>query len=172
MTAPVPILAAVAILVVTLGLASQVRAQDTSGDEPTTAPGAPSASGSGLDLNDLLRPRGAFEATKTAPSEGLYGTRDETEWRAAFGAARDEVAALEKSVEELQSEMREASQGDYTFSPIGTGDATKPEVQALRFQLKRDRQSLETAHSRLRELEVEASLSGVPDSWQEPAPAP
>jgi hypothetical protein len=39
-------------------------------------------------------------------------------------------------------------------------------VLKLRAALKRDRQSLEAARQRLREIEVEASLAGVPDAWR------
>ncbi len=45
-----------------------------------------------------------------------------------------------------------------------------PEVQKLRAQLRRDRKSLETARRRLRDLQVEASLAGVPDGWHTPDP--
>ncbi len=130
-------------------------------------PALPAGDGSGLDLGDLLRPRGGFES-KPAKREGQRGGRDEREWRDAFGRTRAEVTALEEKVAESQQKIRRVTgNGSYKFSPVGVGESVDPEVHRLRAQLKRDRQSLDTARSRLRDLEVEASLAGVPDSWRE-----
>ena len=57
-------------------------------------------------------------------------------------------------------------------SPTGGGMPSDPEVLRLRAQLRRDRQSLEAARQRLRDLDVEASLAGVPDDWMQPPTAP
>jgi len=140
--------------------------------EPATDDAAaPAGGGSGLDLGDLLRPRGGFES-KPAKKEGLRGGRDEQEWRDAFGEARDEVAVLEQKVAEAQEKIRKVTgEGGFNFSPVGAGEAVDPEVHSLRAELKRDRQSLDSARSRLRDLEVEASLAGVPDAWREPGDA-
>ncbi len=73
----------------------------------------------------------------------------------------------------LQVKLREVSGGaEWSYSPAGAGDATDPEVLKLLASLRRDRGSLETAHMRLRELEVEASLAEVPDHWIDPERAP
>lgn len=135
--------------------------------EPSEAPQrSPS-----LGLDDLLRPRGGFLPVPATGTPEVRGGRDEVEWREAFGRARHEVAELEGRVAILQQKIREASSGAWSYAPIGSGEAaTDPEVLKLRAELKRDRQSLETAHARLRELEVEGSLSGVPDRWMEPEP--
>jgi hypothetical protein len=143
--------------------AGQAAAQERA-EEPAEEPGA------GLDLGDLLRPRGRFESTPTPPADER-GRRDEEEWRRLFAEARAEVAGLEEKVALRQEKIRQVT-GDagYNFSPIGAGESTDPEVQRLRSELKRDRRSLDTARARLRDLDVEASLAGVPDAWREPAP--
>jgi hypothetical protein len=41
-------------------------------------------------------------------------------------------------------------------------------VLKARAQIQRDRQSLDAAERRLRDLKVEASLAGVPPDWQAP----
>jgi hypothetical protein len=41
-------------------------------------------------------------------------------------------------------------------------------VLKVRAQLRRDRQSLEASRQRLRDLDVEASLAGVPEDWRKP----
>ena len=125
-----------------------------------------------LDLGDLLRPRPDFEPSAPGPASELLGGKDEVAWREVFGQARTEVSALEGRVAKTQAELRTLSgdAGEYSFSPLQGGEHTDPEVQQLRSELKRDRQSLETARGRLRDLEVEASLAGVPDAWRDGTP--
>jgi hypothetical protein len=115
-----------------------------------------------LDLDRLLRPPGVTLEPSTGPS---YGGRDRGEWQDEFVRARSEVDDLEGKVETLQNRLRQATAGDWNYSPAG-GEATDPEVLKLRAQLRRDRQSLEASRQRLRDLQVEASLAGVPDEWR------
>jgi hypothetical protein len=117
-----------------------------------------------LDLDRLLR----VPSVAPTPRQELGG-RTRRGWEAAFAEAREEVDELELRIAETQNAMRESSSGNMTFSPTGGGPSTDPEVMRLRNSLKRDRRSLETAHARLRDLAVEASLAGVPDSWQMPS---
>ena len=142
-------------------------AQEGAAEEPASGGSPPE-----LGLGDLLRPRQGFEPSAPRTSSQLKGGKDELSWREAFDQARSEVTALEGRVASKQAELRSLSgdAGEYSFSPIQGGEHTDPEVQRLRSQLKRDRQSLETARSRLRDLEVEASLAGVPDAWRDGEP--
>jgi hypothetical protein len=126
---------------------------------PAPKPSAP------LDLDRLLRPPGVAPATPTA--ESTLGGRDRAEWREAFEKANAEVADLESKVEVSQQRLRANTAGDWNYSPAG-GEASDPEVLKLRAQLRRDRQSLEAARQRLRDLRVEASLAGVPEAWLKP----
>ncbi|MGH2900204.1 MAG: hypothetical protein ACRDMZ_16135, partial [Solirubrobacteraceae bacterium] len=80
---------------------------------------------------------------------------------------RAEVADLEGKVEAIQNRLRQVTSGDWNYTPSG-GEATDPEVLKLRAQLRRDRQSLEASRQRLRDLQVEASLAGVPEEWRGP----
>ena len=126
---------------------------------PKTKPSAP------LDLDRLLRPPGVAPTTPTA--EPALGGRDRAEWRDEFANANAEVADLESKVEVNQQRLRANTAGDWNYSPAG-GEASDPEVLKLRAQLRRDRQSLEAARQRLRDLRVEASLAGVPEVWLKP----
>ncbi len=119
-----------------------------------------------LDLDSLLRPRGAFESSHKPPKQELRAGRDRQEWHQVFSEAQIEVSELRGRVAELQREIRGASGGEWSYTPVGGGIPSDPQVLKLRAQLKRDRQSLEAAQVRLRELEVEASLASVPDSWR------
>ena len=120
-----------------------------------------------LDLDSLLRPRGDFEESRKPGKPELRGGRDREEWHKAFSEAQLEVSELQGRVAELQQQVRDASGGEWNFTPIGGGIPSDPEVLKLRAQLKRDRQSLEAAQDRQRDLEVEASLASVPDSWRD-----
>ena len=129
------------------------------------APGADDASEvairPSLDLDRLLKPR-------AAPSlRTRYGGKDREAWSRDFSKARSEVAELEDKVEAAQQEYRQVSDAEWGYSPIGGGTPTDPEVLRVRAEIKRDRQSLEAARQRLRELGVEASLAGVPREWSE-----
>jgi hypothetical protein len=144
---------------------SATGAEDAETPGPDAAPSAPApAPGVDLDLDRLLR----VPSVAPPAQQQLWG-RTERGWQTAFAEARQEVEELETRIEETQTAMREASSGNMTFSPTGGGPSTDPEVMRLRNSLKRDRRSLETARQRLRDLEVEASLAGVPDAWQRPA---
>jgi hypothetical protein len=114
-----------------------------------------------LDLDRLLKPR-------AAPSmRTRYGGKDREAWSRDFSNARSEVAELEDKVEAAQQKYRQVSDAEWGYSPIGGGTPTDPEVLRVRAEIKRDRQSLEAARQRLRELGVEASLAGVPKEWSE-----
>ena len=98
-----------------------------------------------------------------------YGGRSRGAWEGEFEHARNEVAELELNVAEAQVRYREASDGEWSYSPTGgQGTQTDPEVLKIRAEIKRDRQSLEAAKKRLRELKIEASLAGVPEEWTLP----
>jgi hypothetical protein len=118
-----------------------------------------------LGLDSLLTPRSLVpQDTK------LRGGKDRATWRREFERARSEVAELERQVAKHQHEIRDRSTGDWGYTPTGGGAPSDPEVLRLRAELRRDRQSLEAAENRLRELEVEASLAEVPDAWLVPDP--
>ncbi len=134
--------------------ARPVEAQDETASETASPPK--------LDLDRLLKPRIAPQA------QGVYGRKDRETWVEDFSEARLEVAELELKVAEAQVKYRAASSAEWAYSPVGGGAPTDPEVLRIRAEIKRDRQSLEAARRRLRELGVEASLAGVPEEWTLP----
>lgn len=135
---------------------------------PTVLPGTvPTTPKLGLDR--LLRPRTRLPSFPKVDTTGPGGKSREV-WERDFAERRREVAELEANVEGTKANLRENSSTDWGYSPAGASLPTDPEVMKLRAQLKRDRKSLEAARRRLRDLQVEASLAGVPDPWQSPAP--
>ena len=128
------------------------------------APVYPAAGTPAIGLDRLLKvPRGVG----SPPTR--RGKRDERAWKLEFTTARTELADLERRVAETQEKLGEYSGASMGYSPTPGGIGSNPEVLRLRASLRRDRQSLETAGRRLRDLEVEASLAGVPPEWSEPA---
>jgi hypothetical protein len=140
-----------------------VAGQEQRGSAAQEPPGAEQQPSLGLE--SLLTPRSV--ATQDT---GLRGGKDRATWRLEFERARNEVAELEQQVASHQQAIRDRSTGDWGYTPTGGGAPSDPEVLRLRAEIKRDRQSLEAAQNRLRELEVEASLAEVPDAWLEPDP--
>jgi hypothetical protein len=121
----------------------------------TPVPGPP------LDLERLLRvPPGAVATPERR------GGRDRATWESEFAKSRREVVELEERITDVQQKLRETVPDDWTFTPSGGGIPSDPEVLKLRATLRRDRQSLKAAQQRMRDLEVEASLAGVPESWK------
>lgn len=129
------------------------------GDPPASAPRP------ALGLDSLLRPRAVLPAVSER-----FGGKDEETWREGFSRARAEVRELEEQISRTQQKFRTLSTGEWEYTPAGGGTPTDPEVLKLRAQMKRDRQSLDAAERRLREMEVEASLSSVPDDWRGDTP--
>jgi len=153
------------VLAIPVSSWSQTAIPPSDGPDPEEVGPAPQHNPSKpLDLDRLLRPPGVTAPPSTEPS---YGGRDRGAWQDEFVRARAEVTDLSGKVETLQSRLRQATAGDWNYSPSG-GEITDPEVLKLRAQLRRDRQSLEASRQRLRDLQVEASLAGVPDEWRGP----
>ena len=148
------LLSPLVVLVACSALGGFARAQDAEAPAPAPPPQT-------IDLDRLLKPRGP------APSatEETLGGRDRAGWEEQFKKARAEVVDLEGKVDFTQGRLREAAAGDWNYTPSG-GEAADPEILKLRAQLRRDRQSLEAARQRLRDLQVEASLAGVPQEWR------
>jgi hypothetical protein len=143
--------------------ASAPPAAEESGSAPAEqeqpATGKPS-----LGLDRLLQPR--FELPDQ-PAKSP--TRDCNAWAARFDESRGEIKELELQIQATREKVAAKSGGAYQYSPLGGGETTSdPEVTKLRAQLKRDRESLEAAEKRLRELFVEADLAGIPRSCTEP----
>lgn len=157
------LLSLVGLLAAGSALGFPVAAQEA--EAPAAAPPQtppPATPPQKLDLDRLLRPR----VPAPAATEQTFGGKDRAAWAEQFKKTRAEVADLEQKVDFTQGKLREAAGSDWNYSPAG-GEAVDPEILKLRAQLRRDRQSLETARQRLRDLQVEASLAGVPEEWRE-----
>ena len=145
-------------------------AGDEVGKPAAEPPVSPRASGEApsLDLERLLRVPSGMPVQRA----DLRSGKGREAWARSFGEARDEVEQLEARIERNKQSLRDNASEDWGFTPSGGAAPSDPEVLRLRAELRRDRQSLETARQRLRDLEVEASLAGVPDAWRVPPATP
>ena len=144
-------------------LAAEGRAEEA-GSTPKGPEAAPSEPVKPkLSLDRLLR-----VPPPSVESSALRGGKDRERWQQEFATVRAEIAELEEEIRKTQDELRASSGGDWLFSPTGGGPTQDPEVLKLSSSLRRDRSSIQAARQRLRELDVEASLAEVPDSWRHP----
>ncbi len=154
-------------LALLLPISGAADPESTMGDAGEVVQTAPRLSAPSLNLERLLRPPRVAGLPPETP-----GGKDREAWSTEFSGLRSEIADLEQGIALAQDGIREAAPDDWSFSPTGGGMPSDPEVLRLRAQLRRDRQSLEAARQRLRDLDVEASLAGVPDGWTQPLAAP
>lgn len=136
------------------------------GAESTGSPGGgASPASSGPDLDRLLK------LPDTDYGFEKKGGATRSEWRARFLEARTSLEAAKAALAKAEQDLAAAggeSQA-WTFTPPGLpgGASTEPsDGSQLRQEVKKDRGEVERAQARLRELDVQANLAGVPEDWR------
>ena len=107
------------------------------------------------------------------------GRTTKAEWRARFEEARAELAAAGAALAETQAKLEEVASetsawkiGAPGLGPINTGAIQDgPLDYSLSNEMRRNREEVERGERRLTELEIEATLAGVPAEWYMPEPA-
>jgi hypothetical protein len=127
-------------------------------------------------LDKLLK----LPSTTPVVVEARKGGHTRPEWRARFDTAQGNLAdhekALRRAREELEELVGEKSSWQMTAPGLPAGSAENTPVSfQLREEIRREEAEVDRAERRLRDLEVEASLAGVPADWlvaieQSPAP--
>jgi len=142
-----------------------------SGLQPARAanPGSSDPGGPGLD--QLLKLPGSVEF-----SAEKKGGATRNEWRQRFHEARTSVKAAEVALKKAQDELAEVagSKDDWQFNPPGLPAEASTDSGSsvqLRQEVKRQRGEVDRSKARLRELDVEANLAGVPEDWRDPSTA-
>jgi hypothetical protein len=97
-----------------------------------------------------------------------------SEWRQRFFEARQSVADAETALEQAQATLAETvgAKSEWQFAPPGLPSEVSEDSSSAfqqRQEVKRRRGEVDRAKARLRELEVEANLAGVPPEWREPS---
>lgn len=129
-----------------------------------------------VGLDQLLK----LPSTTPMVEEARKGGRTRADWRLRFDTAQaalaDHEQALRKAREELEELVGEQSSWQMTAPGLPAGSAENTPVSfQLREEIRREEDEVARAERRLRDLEVEASLAGVPGDWLvviEPSPAP
>ena len=110
-----------------------------------------------------------------AQTEAIQGDLDALHQRAE--QVRESHRAALKERDETRDELQEVASGEssWKMSAPGLGNASVSSDAPLDYKLsqtlKRQRAELERAHRRLQDLEVEANLAGVPETWRRPPAA-
>ncbi|MDH3212015.1 MAG: hypothetical protein OEM05_05980 [Myxococcales bacterium] len=110
-----------------------------------------------------------------------HGGATRSEWQVRFAEARQDLdharAALEAAREELESLAGE--QGNWQMAapgmPVTEGSENSPVSYRLLQEIRRQREEITRFERRLRDLQIEANLAGVPEEWlvaTDDAPAP
>ena len=132
------------------------------GEEPTTA-GVPG--GDPAQLDRLLK----------LPESQSYGVDrrgglSRGEWRNRFVEVRTALDTERKGLEEAQLRLDEVavSASNWKMAPIPGMEASPdaPLDYQLRVQIRRHRSEIDRLEKKLRELEIEANLAGVPEDWR------
>lgn len=93
------------------------------------------------------------------------------EWRSRFDEARASVAGAREGLAEAQERLATVAgrNDNWTMAPPGVpveAAEAGPDTYRLRDEVRRWRAEIERSEARLRELEIEASLAGVPVEWR------
>ena len=149
------------LLVVLLVAPASARAQDPVPSQPP--------SGSKVGLERLLR---LPDQLDYETDERAGATR--SEWRARFEEARGSLSSAEAALEAAQDELAEqvGKKDAWSVAPPGLpAESTDGGTDSfrLREEVRRQRAEVARAKHRLRELEIQANLAGVPDAWRGPS---
>jgi hypothetical protein len=146
-------------LVLGLLLGSPAGAQ-----EPPAAPEG-AATTPGLDSLLKLPDSGSYEVD-------MRGRPTPGEWRELFSGIREDLAKERAKLAEARAELDEtASKKDaWKMAPPIPGveiqDSDSPLDYQLRQRIRRHRAEIDRLERNERELEIEASLAGVPEDWR------
>jgi len=123
----------------------------------------PAKSSSGVGLDKLLK----------LPEPGSYGVESyagngREEWEARFAVADADTAKAKEKLSESQAKLDELSEtsGGWQMAPPGmqAGENGTLSYQLMQ-EIRQNKEEVTQAERTRRELVVEASLAGVPDSW-------
>jgi hypothetical protein len=156
-----------AVLAAALALAAAARAAAEPAAEAAPAASAPPAASAGnaVALDQLL----TLPTTRTYSVERKGGlTRGE--WRTRYGEVNADLAKERAALEAAEAKLDTAAGGQWKVNPIPGADASggpeSPLDFQLRSELRKHREEIERLERKLRQLDIEANLAGVPEDWK------
>jgi hypothetical protein len=157
----------VVVLGLTLASASALRAEEPpaaeSAEAQAPAPGD-AAPATGVALEQLL----------TLPSDRTYaverkGGLTRGEWRTRYDEVRGDLQKERSALEETQGKLEDAGGGQWSVNPIpgAESDTSRSPIDfQLRTQLRKHREEIDRLERKLRQLDIQANLAGVPEEWR------
>jgi hypothetical protein len=149
-----------------LACAGPALAEDppTASEEGVSAPAPGGPAQSGVALDQLL----------TLPSDRKYsverkGGLTRGEWRTRYTEVHGDLQKERAALEATQAKLEDASGGQWSVNPIPGSDtdtSRNPIDFQLRTELRRHREEIDRLEHKLRQLDIEANLAGVPDEWR------
>jgi hypothetical protein len=147
-----------------------VAAEEGPAPEPQPAQPAPSS--------QPAPPPVAYDALfrlphDSAPQPAQGAALDRKRWEERFTALRGELDGARTSLAKAQADLEGLAHKTDSWQMAAPGAQPTSENSPVSYKLRQDirhyREEVGRAERRLRELEVEASLAGVPAEWQKPA---
>jgi hypothetical protein len=148
-----------------LALAAPGAGEEPAAQQPAKEPApAPAPDSPPVHLDQLL----------TLPSDRHYsverkGGLTRGEWRARYGEVRADLQKERAAYEQTQAKLEDEAGGQWAVNPIpgAEQDTSKNPVDfQLRTQLRRQRDEIDRLERKIRQLDIEANLAGVPDDWR------
>jgi len=141
-----------------------VRAQAESDPLPSATVPSTEPSPPGVALDQLL----------TLPEDRTYavdrkGGLTRGEWRTRYGEVRADLEKERGALRATQDKLDDAGGAQWSVNPIpgAESDPSKSPVDfQLRTELRRHREEIERLERKLRQLDIEANLAGVPEEWR------
>lgn len=140
-------------------------AKPAASTQPGQAPPEPSPQ-AGVALDQLL----------TLPSFRTYsverkGGFTRGEWRTRYGEVRTELQKERDALAASQGKLDDAGGGKWKVNPIPGADTSSEGQETpidfqLRSELRKHREEVERLERKLRQLDIEANLAGVPEDWR------
>ncbi len=133
--------------------------------EPSPAPEPKAPPEDAVRLDQLL----------TLPSSRTYsverkGGLTRGEWRARYAEVRADLQKERDALEVAEAKLDGSGGAQWKVNPIpGADTSDSPEAPLdfqLRSELRRHREEIERLEQKVRQLDIEANLAGVPDDWR------
>lgn len=164
------LLEGVGIAALILGVGRAAAAEDVKPPAPAPAaqPGPATPSAPPVAYDALFR-----LPSDDAPRPAGGAPLDRKRWEQRFSAVRGELDGARGQLAKAQSELETLANKSESWQMAAPGAQPTAENSPVSYKLRQEirqyREDVGRAERRLRELEVEASLAGVPVEWRQPA---
>ena len=158
----------IAVLIVLVGRAAAAEDAMAPEPEPAAQPQPAPSSAPPVAYDALFRLPSGGAAPKPAGGAPL----DRKRWEERFTAMHGELDGARSQLAKAQAELETLAHKSESWQMAAPGAQPTAENSPVSYKLRQEirqyREDVGRAERRLRELEVEASLAGVPVEWRQP----